>query len=295
MSAFQLPSVTDLVNKINAANGTNFALSDLTFSNPKVVSGTWQGISSDRNSAIRASAAGTNYQGNKVILYNRLDLGQLLNLPGLQLAVANVSTTWDLLPALKYYTGIQFVQGDLQNLAITLNADGTGNVQLAADPNSVGWQGSVMIPVTKGGVGLDVAIATPNLPGVNYPVADATASPSTATQGPIYLYPYDFTSWQSTLLTYQPGVLTGTQASFLQSAISTVDVGAGKASWNTTNNTAWGLGGATIVSNGLNNPSTMPTNPAYKYVLVLQLAAGVTTPAGLLYLHYNDPFDPNNF
>jgi hypothetical protein len=39
----------------------------------------------------------------------------------------------------------------------------------------------------------------------------------------------------------------------------------------------------------------LPTNPNFKYVMVLQLAAQVTTPAGLLYLHYNDPFNPDDF
>jgi hypothetical protein len=87
MSRFQYPSLTDLVQSINAANGTSFLLTDLSFSNPKVVSGTWQGIASDRNTAIQATAAAPAYQGSQVILYNRLDLGQLANLPGLHLAV----------------------------------------------------------------------------------------------------------------------------------------------------------------------------------------------------------------
>lgn len=297
MSAFQTPSLTDLVKQINAANGTNFALTDLSFSNPKVVSGTWQGISSDRNTAIRASAASAQYQGNKVILYNRLDLAQLANLPGLKLAVNNPSTTWDILPQLAYYLGIKFVQGDLQNLPISLNADGTGQVQLAADPNSVGWQGSVMLNVTKGGIAIDTAIAQPTLPGLNYPVSDAAAPPATATQGPVYLYPYDFTSWQSTLLGYAPGVLTQAQADFLKAAINTVDVGSGAGKWTSTQgaSTIWQLYNATIVSNGLNNSNTMPTNPNYKYVLALQLDPSVTTPSGTLYLHYNDPFNPNSF
>jgi hypothetical protein len=237
------------------------------------------------------------YQGSQVLLYNRLDLAQLANLPGIQnLSVNNPTHVWDILPQLSYYTGIAFVQGDLQNLPISLNGDGTGQIQLAADPNSIGWQGSAMLNVVPGGVAIDAAATTTQLPGINYPVDDATAPPASAVYGPAYLYPYDFTSWQSTFLTYAPGAMTQTQLDAVLTAITTVDVGAGKSLWvDTGANTTWNLTGATIVSNGLNNATVTPTNPAYKYVMAIQLAAGQTTPSGTLYLHYNDPFDPNNF
>lgn len=297
MSFFQLPSKADIVRGLNSANGTSFLLSDLAFSNPKVVSGSWQGIASTRNTAIRVTAASASYQGSKVIQYNRLDLGQLANLHGIErLAAWEPKSTWDLLDPLAFYTGIKFDQTDLQNLPITLNADGSGQAQLSADPNSLGWIGSVVLSFVKGGVGLDSALTTTNLDGLNYPVSDAVAPPTSAIQGPVYLYPYDFTSWQNTLLTYAPGVLSSNQADFLVAAIKAVDVGSGKSNWvNDSTSTAWNLNGASIVSNGLNNPNTLPTNPAYKYVLQLQLAANQTTPSGMLYLHYNDPFDPNDF
>lgn len=297
MSTYQIPSLTDLLNAINAANATTFAATDLSFSNPKVVSGTWQGLSSDRNTAVKATAASAGYQGSQVVLYNRLDLAQLANLPGIQnLAVSNPTHTYDILPQLLYYTGIQFVQGDLQNLPISLNGDGTGQVQLSANPNSLGWQGSVMLNVVSGGVPIDTAAATTALPGINYPVTDASAPPASAVYGPAYLYPYDFTSWQSTFLSYAPGAMTQAQLDAVLSAIQAVDVGAGKSLWvDTGANTTWNLAGASIVSNGLNNPTVTPTNPAYKYVMAIQLAANQTTPSGTLYLHYNDPFDPNNF
>ena len=99
MSRFQIPSLNDLVQSINSANGTSFALTDLSFSDPKVVSGSWQGISSDRNTAVRASAAVAKYQGYCTVQYDRLDLAQLANLPGLTLAAYQPPTTSDLLPA----------------------------------------------------------------------------------------------------------------------------------------------------------------------------------------------------
>lgn len=296
MSRFQYPSLTDLVMAINAANGTSFLLTDLSFSNPKVVSGTWQGISSDRNSAIRATAAAPAYQGNVVVLYNRLDLSQLANMPSIKLAAYQPAQTWDLLPAIAYFMGIKFVQGDLLNQAITLNGDGSGTAVLTADPNSIGWTGTVSIPFIAGGQGIDQAIATATLGGLNYPVADATASPSTAIYGPAYMYPYDFTAYTSTFLTYSSGTPTQTQLDYILAAIKALDIGAGAAAWvDTGANTSYNLAGATIGYNGLNNANTMPTNPNYKYVMRIDLAAGVTVPAGSLYLHYNDPFNANNF
>jgi hypothetical protein len=297
MSAFQIPSATDVLNAINTANGTSFLATDLSFSNPKVVAGTWQGLSSDRNTAIKVTAASAGYQGSVVMQYNRLDLSSLAYLNGIaDLAVTNPQHTWDILPQLAFFTGIQFVQGDLQNLPITLNSDGTGQVQLSADPNSLGWQGSVMLNVKAGGVTLDSAMTVPAMPGLNYPVSDTTAPPASAVYGPAYLYPYDFTTYQPTFLTYAPGAMTQTQLDYVLAAIKALDVGAGAALWvDTGSNTAYNLTGATIVSNGLNNATTMPTNPAFKYVMAIQLASTVTTPAGMLYLHYNDPFDPNSF
>lgn len=299
MSFFQYPSLNDLVRAINAANGTSFLTTDLSFSNPKVVAGTWQGNNSDRNTAIKAVAAAPAYQGSQVVLYNRLDLAQLANFPGWKLKLNNPAQTYDALPQLKYYFGIAFAQADLQNLSVTVGGDGSGTLNLVADPNSLGWQGSVALPFTLGGAPLDVAAATTQLPGLNYPVSDPPSVPGTSVYGPAYLYPYDFTNYTPTIINYTPGVLTTTQADFLVASLKAIDIGTGAAIWNDTTTggtfTTWNLTGATIVSNGLNDPVNNPTNPAYKYVMVLQLRSDVTIPTGLLYLHYNDPFNPNNF
>jgi hypothetical protein len=110
------------------------------------------------------------------------------------------------------------------------------------------------------------------------------------------LYPYDFTAYTSTFLTYSAGAATQTQLDYILAAIKALDIGAGAASWvDTGANTSYNLAGASIGYNGLNNATTMPTNPNFKYVMRIDLAAGVTVPAGSLYLHYNDPFNANNF
>jgi hypothetical protein len=303
MSAFQLASKVDFLNQLNAANALSGAAAllatDFTYSVPKVVAGSWRGSNSDRNTAIRLTGNGTTYQGSQVILYNRRDLAQLANLPGLKLQAYNPASTKDLFANLKYYLGLTVDLTDIQDLPIVLNGDGSGIAQLTANPNSIGWQGSVAIPFTLGGIAIDQAASTTSLSGLNYPVDDGTASPTAATQGPMYLYAYDFTAYVNTLINYTPGTLTQAQADYLVAALKAVDVGQGKALWNdatdTVTNNAWNVLGATIVSNGLNDSSSMPTNPLYKYVLRLRLAAGITTPSGDLYLHYNDPFNPDDF
>jgi hypothetical protein len=301
MSHFQWPSATALLAEINTANSTTLQSTDVSFSNPQVISGgMWQGVASDRNTAVRVTGSGVNYQGNTVIQYNRKDISQLANLPSLQMAVYNINTVWDLIQYFAYWTGIKFAQSDLINDPVTSLTNGAGPITVRADPNSLGWINSVTINVTQGGLGLDNAVQTTALAGLNYPVADASAPPTTATYGPVYTYPYDFSANTPTYLTWQPGVITAQQAATLVSALQAVDVGAGAALWNSVASgsagyTAWNLTGATIVSNGLNNANTMPTNPAFKYVMVLQLGAQNTVPNGLLYLQYNDPYNPNSF
>lgn len=302
MSKFQWPSSAAVLAAINAANGTTLQASDVSFSNPKVITGgTWQGVASDRNTAVQVTGNGTTYKGNKVIQYNRRDISQIINLPSFKMAVYNIASVWDLIPYFAYWTGIKFVQGDLVNDPVTGLTNGAGNITVNADPNSLGWVGSVTIAVTQGGIGLDTAVQTTALTGLNYPVADASAPPASATQGPVYLYPYDFSANTSTYLGWATGAITQAQADTLVAAIKAVDVGAGAALWNddtTTSNsdyTTWNLSGAQIIFNGLNSPSTMPTNPNYKYVMQLRLRSDVTIPSGDLYLHYNDPFNPNNF
>lgn len=301
MSKYQWPAAAALLDAINTANGTAITAADISYSNPQVISGgMWQGVASDRNTAVRVTGISVNYGGNKVIQYNRKDLAQIANIPGFKMAVYGINTVWDLIPYFAYWTGIKFSQSDLQNTAVSLNSDGTGSITMSAAANSLGWINSVTFNVTKGGIGIDTAVQNAALTGLNYPVSDAAAPPASATYGPVYTYPYDFSANTSTYLTWTPGVLTQGQADTLVAALKGLDVGAGAALWNdvasgNTGYTAWNLTGATIVSNGLNNPNTMPTNPAYKYVMVLQLRSDVTVPSGLLYLHYNDPYNPNNF
>lgn len=287
--AYMTQSLPDVLAAINTANSTAYKVSEINFGVPEALSGTWKGQVTSRNTGIRLTAkAGSPYQGKRDLTYDRLNLATLnaTNLPGFKCAAYNATTVHTLLPMLQYWTGIQFTTDDLEDDPLVDNGDNTQSVTLRAKAGSLGWIGSAPLVITKGAAPIDQLITVTSLNGLNYPTAS-----DTDTYGAMYLYPYDYTSYFDTLNPIAPGVLTSPQADALVSMLLATDIGTGKTSWvNSAGVTSWNLAGATVVSNGLNSPS-LPTNPTYKYVMGLRLDPSVLTPAGLMYLHYNDPFD----
>jgi hypothetical protein len=283
--------LSEFLAALNAANSTAYVAGDFLYGTPQPVSGTWHGQVTTHNTAIKLTAVqGGLYQGTQTLTYDRLSLSALsaTNMPGFQCSAYGVTTVHGLYPALLNWTGIMFGNDDLEDLALVDNGDNTLTATLKAKAGSLGWVGQTDLIVKVGGAAIDQVITVTSLNGLNYPTAS-----DTDVYGPLYMYPYDFTSYFSDIATLATGVLVSAKADALVTAFKAVDVGSGKALWaNTSGVTTWNVFGATVVSNGLNSTS-LPTNPAYKYVLVLQLDATVTTPAGLLYLHYNDPFNPD--
>ncbi|MNF82720.1 hypothetical protein D3C85_249470 [compost metagenome] len=284
-------SVEDFLAAINTANSTAFTAADVVIGTPQVVEGTWQGQVTTHNTALRLTAkAGGQYQGTKVLTFDRLKLNELTaaHIPGFRISAYNKDSVHDLIPMIAYWTGIHFTTDDLIDNPLTDNGDNTWTAILSAKPGSIGWIGNVSVIVKKGSAPINEMVQVTSLPGLNYPTPL-----DTDTYGQLYLYGYDFTSYFTQVQALAPGVINSTQADELVTMLKAVDISAGKALWtNTPGGTAWNLSGATVVSNGLNSVS-LPTNPAYKYVLALQLDPAVLTPAGVMYLHYNDPFDPN--
>lgn len=290
--SYQLDSVSSVLTYINAANSTTFKVGDLAFSNPQVVSGTWREEAAEENTAVRVSGeAAAQLQGRQIILYDRLDLGSLIHLAGFQLFATGATTVHDILDNLNQYTGTKLSVDDVEDTPLTTDGEGKVQAVISAKPNSLGWIGSVQLEVKPGGIGIDQAIAVPDLPGLNYPTAL-----DTDTYGAVYTYGYDFTQIFDTMIAIENGVLPSGTADALVTYLKAVDVSSGAALWNNdSGQTTWSLNGATVTHSGLNDPVNMPTNPAYKYVVALTLRNDVTTPAGTLYLHFNDPFDPDDF
>jgi hypothetical protein len=287
--AYMTQSLPDVLAAINAANSTAYKATEISFGVPEALSGTWKGQVTSRNTGVRITAVpGGPYQGKRDLTYDRLSLGTLnaTNFPGFKCSAYNVTTVHGLLPMLRYWTGIQFTTDDLEDDPLVDNGNNTQSVTLRAKAASLGWIGSAPLVVSKGAAPIDQLISVTSLNGLNYPTAS-----DADTYGAMYLYPYDYTTYFDTLSPIAPGVLTSTQADALKAMLLATDIGTGKTSWvNSAGVTSWNLAGATVVSNGLNSPS-LPTNPTYKYVMGLRLDPSVLTPAGLMYLHYNDPFD----
>lgn len=293
--SYQLQSIQSVLSYVNKANGlvapNALTPADVTFSEPKVVAGTWQEHATTRNTAVRiTNTPQALTEGTQTILYDRLNIASLKSIKGFKIAGPTPLKTYDVLDSIAFFTGVKFLVDDLENLDVVY-AEGKGTVVLSAKPTSIGWFGNASFDLLIGGASIDKSITVVDLPGLNYP----TSNPGVDVFGSIYLYGYDFTPHVATLLDYAPGTIDLAQATFLMNVLKAMDVSAGKTLWNVTDvSTTYGLLGANITYNGLND-ATKPTNPAYKYVMALTLRAGVTAPAGVLYLHYNDPFNPNDF
>jgi len=290
--SYQLPDQDSILSYVNALNGTTFKAGDVTFSNPQVVNGTWREQATAHNSAVRlVGVEARGYQGRQVVLYDRLDISSLTHIPGFRVLADDPATVHDLLETIQLYTGIRFSVDDLEDTPVFIDTDSKRKAVLSAKPNSLGWVGSLQVEVGQGGILIDENVTMTDLPGLNYPTAS-----DADTYGLVYTYGYDFTAYFDTLIAIEEGALPNETADVLVTALKALDVSAGATLWNNTpGQTAWCLNGATVVYSGLNDPETMPTNPLYKYVVALTLASGVTTPAGTLYFHFNDPFNPDDF
>lgn len=281
-------SKASVLAHINAANSTTFTQADITFGLPTPTNGSWQGNTTSKNTAIRiTAAAGSAFEGTTIVTYDRLKFDDLINIKGFKIKANEPSTTHDLIAGIKYYAGMILTVDDIEPTPMTKEANGTYTGILTAKATSLGWIGSLPIVVTKGGLRMDEMVVDVNLDGLNYPTAS-----NTDVHGPLYTYPYDFTSYKTTLEPIAEGaVLTSTQADALVTALKAVDLGSGKATWNNdSSSTTYSLNGAKCIFNGLNG-ADLPTNPTYKYVMILEQRANMVTPKGNLIFHYNDPID----
>lgn len=291
MSVF-IDSKQALLNYLNSANSTTmFTLTNLLWSDPAPIAGTWMEGTTTKNTFMKVTAAaGAGFEGKTTIKYDRLKLSNFANFkPTRTLKAYQPATTHDLLPNILYYFGIVLGKQDIVDEPLTL-VDGAGTVTLKAKSTSPLWLDQLTFDIIPGGASLDAAVTVKSLNGLNYPVND----PLTQTSALLYTYPLDFTAYRDELLAMAEGVVTQIQADRLVVMLKALDKGPGATLWNSDGaNRLWSLAGATIVFCGLNSLG-LTTNQSYKYVMALDLRADVATPTGRFYLHFNDPDDPNS-
>ncbi|MNI40586.1 hypothetical protein D3C73_948130 [compost metagenome] len=195
----------------------------------------------------------------------------------------------DFFPALWRRYGIVFDPDDLIDAPFTFAGTEPEEIHIQAKDDAIGWTGSMKVVVQEGQAVLSQHLTTVQLPGINYPVTGDGSQGSALT----YMYGMDFTAFKSVLEQYEVDTVLGAADTALLDAIKATDLNAGKSLWNlTVGSTAWSLEGAEIVYSGINS-GVLPTNSSYKYVLGIKLRDDVLTPPGVMYLHYDDPVDPN--
>lgn len=292
MAIYQ-PAKDVILAAVNAQNSLSIKATDVVFSAPKDIRGTDKGTITGKNTQIKLTAApvGSGWSGKKNVTYNRLDLADLVTLIGDTLIMgSSVQMLHDGLIGLNNRYGFIFDTGDLDNTEVEWAADGaTGKVMLRAKADSVGWIGAYNFNVKRGDESLESAVTTNVLSGLKYPNGQMGSETPTAIMAQVYSYPYNFTAYRDQLLAMAPQVLTGQVLTDITNILKTVT----GAAWLATTSATWGLADGRILSVGLNDPITMPTNAKYKYVMVIQLPAATTNITGNLYLQFNDPENPS--
>lgn len=294
MIGIHRPSKRSLTEYLNLANSTELDPENLIFSIPVPTDGTWRSETTDRNTAVRITASHTSpFKDTIVVTYDRLNLADMNQLLDFKIKTRLPETTHDLLHPIWLRYGIFLDADDIVDEALVdVNAGDLGPdpvYTLTARIDALGWTGACTISVGEGAAVIGDYLLTPQLPGLNYPV------PGDGTQGSalVYMYALDFTDVKDVLETYPVDLVTDEFSDDLLTAVQLIDTQSGSELWNLDPvDPEWSLHGATVVYNGLND-AALPTNTSYKYVLGLQLRDDVTTPPGVMYLHYNDPFDPD--
>lgn len=291
MSVF-INSKQAVVDYINTANSTTrLNLNNVALSRPYPVSSSRYEEATTKNTWSYVVPAGTTpiFKGRKVVFWNRLTLSDFARFrTSRQVKAPKPTTVHELLPAIKYYLAINLTADDVENDPLNLDQDGVGTVTVRAKDTSPLWVGSVTFDVIPGGLPFEQHLTnvTPNQ--LKYPIDNY----KTGTSAALVAYPIDATEYRDELLVIEEGLLHGQGLATILNLLLRLDVSSdGKTLWNIgAGSKEWALQGATVFYNGLNE-AALPTNPAYKYVIGIELRGDVTIPTGRFYLHYTDPED----
>lgn len=159
-----------LLDLINNDNSTSLAQSAITFGAPTVVAE--DNASGLITEIVATAASGSGYFGSQTFTYNRVDLGfMLVNEPDL-LIETEVTSVYDLLPALNAAFGIQLSTDDIVDAVIpATEPDVNTPVTITAKATSLVWAKSVTINVTKPLVALSSVLTQTTLDGLYPPAA----------------------------------------------------------------------------------------------------------------------------
>lgn len=293
MALYQ-PSKDVLLAAIDAANSLTIKATDIVYSAPKDITGTEKGVAVNRNTVVKITAdgvTGSTWSGKKNIYYNRMLIQDLVTLIGDTLLIGpSNDTLYEAIVGLNQRYGFAFESADLADAEILWDTDKlTGKVLVKAADDSLGWFGQYNFNVKRGDETLVSTVNTTVLTGLKYPNDQMGSETVSGIMAQVYSYPFNFSAYRDTLLGFATGALSGTPLTTMTNLLKAITGNA----WVATTASAWGLAGATVVSVGLNDPVTMPTNSKYKYVLALKLPDTTTNIKGTMYLQFNDVDDPN--
>lgn len=101
-----------------------------------------------------------------------------------------------------------------------------------------------------------------------------------------YLFFCDFTEDKDSLVDLPLGKVDDHAATILAAALSVHDLGNGRALWTDQANPEWGVAGAEIIYNGVNQTG-FASNGMYDHVLLLKFPSTQVSPQGVIALQYN--------
>lgn len=289
-SLFYYTALERVIRAINIANSLSLTEANCIISKPAPVSGSWNEMNTDKNTVVKVSqkVPAVTYNGKNWCVYNRTTLSAFLNqLPNPNvLKVDKPATTHDLIRAINRRWGMGLELTDIVKTDITtLDENGAGQVAIFAHPESLMWIGSHTFNVTQSDAMLSENVTTTTMPGFTYP--DGTYDPVTNYgYAQPYSYQYDFT-----LRSTELHALKANDSVAALVEVLTYITGSTWTNAASDANPSQTLTDAVITYNGLNTGS-MPTNSAFKYVLVLKMGAKSKF-KGNMYLHYNDKDDSN--
>jgi hypothetical protein len=279
--------LTAILSAIAAQNkGVTLVPSQYIFGNPVVYQDP-QGIE-NTSLLITVNDVNAPYQGAQTVYYRRLNLADLAILLPQPIFGNGWTTVADFWAVLNANFGLNFVAGDLNDSTpLVIGPDGSGSVTLTAQPNSLGWIGSVTLPFQAGNYDLGTVATGTTLAGLLYPNTDA-GKPF----GELYSYFRDMTPYQAHLQNYTTASNDLTQLTLDLKALTGNN-------WTNTAAAQYSLQGASVVYNGLVSDfvplgdSICTPNPAYQYVLIVKLNNSYSLGySGYMFLHYGliDPY-----